>query len=605
MFKKIKRKVYLDVNNMNNKLTIFKLLKRNYKFALLIMLLTIVVAFLSTYPINLIQDIVDVINNAYTDIKNGLEVNKYITPLVTGVVLYLAFQMGHTLLNNLNNYVSHVAREKIAHQVRVDIYKHLDSLPQDFFDSNDSSELLNKLIQDSNIIVTGFISPVIYLSNAAFSFIFGFYFMWNINPKLTLIILPFAIIASLITSLSRGTFRKLAFDAREKNGVMWREYQESIRGIRDVHATSQELTRQEVVTKASNEVVKNSNKVARFHILAGILNNLGFIIVVTCMMFFGGMMIIKGEDISIGGITAIMMYNGLLSAPVNNIISMCIDLFKVNVSLERVNKILTTPIDESYLNINKEIDVNTANKVIEINDLSFKYNNNKEILNNFSFEVFNKQKIGLVGETGSGKTTLLKLIFGLYPNYKGNINLFENELNIDSKCALRKHISYVFQDTFLFNATIKENILFANSNATNEELEKVIKISCVDEIINKLPKGINTLIGENGVKLSGGERQRVGVARALIRNPKLLLLDEATSALDNITEKKMMDNIKENYKDLTIVMVAHRLSTIEDADCIYLLDNGKIKEKGTHQELLNLNSEYKRIHDANINENYD
>lgn len=589
---------------MNNKLTLFKLIKRNYKYALLIMLLTIVVAFLSTYPINLIQDIVDTINLAYGDIKEGLDASKYITPLVSGVIIYVLFQMGQNILSHVNNYVSHYAREKIAHQVRVDIYKHLDSLPQDFFDSNDSSELLNKLIQDSNIIVTGFISPITYLSNAAFSFVFGFYFMWKINPKLTLIILPFAIIASLITSLSRGTFRKLAFDAREKNGVMWREYQESIRGIRDVHAASQEINRQEIVTKASNEVVKNSNKVARFHILAGILNNLGFIIVISCMMFFGGLMIIKGEDISIGGITAIMMYNGLLSAPVNNIISMCIDLFKVHVSLERVNKIFTTPIDESYLNINNTIEIKDVDKIIEINNLSFKYNDNKEILNDFSLEVFNKQKIGLVGETGSGKTTILKLIYGLYTNYTGNINLFEKEVNINSKCALRKYVSYVFQDTFLFNATIKENILFANTNASKEELDKVIKISCVDEIINNLPKGLDTLIGENGIKLSGGERQRVGVARALIRNPKLLLLDEATSALDNITEKKMMDNIKENYKDLTILMVAHRLSTIEDADCIYLLEKGKIIEKGTHEELIKLNSEYKRIHDANKKELY-
>ena len=587
---------------MNNKLTIFKLIKRNYKYALLIMLFTIVVAFLSTYPINLIQDIVDTITYAYNDYQDGLDVSKYLFPLISGVVIYLCFQIGQTVLANLNNYITHVAREKIAHQVRVDIYKHLDALPQDFFDSNDSSELLNKLIQDSNIIVTGFISPITYLSNAAFSFAFGFYFMWNINPKLTLIILPFAIIASLITSLSRGTFRKLAFDAREKNGVMWREYQESIRGIRDVHAASQELNRQKIVTNASNEVVKNSNKVARFHILAGILNSLGFIIVISCMMFFGGLMIIQGEDISIGGITAIMMYNGLLSAPVNNIISMCIDLFKVNVSLERVNKIFTTPIDESYLNINNEIEINDINKVIEINNLSFKYNDNKELLNNFSLTVLDKQKIGLVGETGSGKTTILKLIYGLYTNYEGNISLFENEVNTNSKCALRKYVSYVFQDTFLFNATIKENILFANMNASKEELDKVIKISCVDEIINKLPKGLDTLIGENGIKLSGGERQRVGVARALIRNPKLLLLDEATSALDNITEKKMMDNIKENYKDLTILMVAHRLSTIEDADCIYLLDKGRIIEKGTHQELIDLNSEYKRIHDANKKE---
>lgn len=582
-----------------NKLTISKLLKRNYKYAILIIILTLITSFLSAYPVTLIQDIIDIINEAYKGLINNEEVTKYITPLISGVILYLVFQIGQALVNNITNYTINLTQAKLAHQVRVDIYKHLDSLPQDFFDANDSSELLNKLIQDSSIVVNGFVSPVTYLSRAIFSFAFGFYFMWEINPKLTLIILPFALIASLITSLSGGQFRKFAHDSRIKNGKMWREYQESIRGIRDIHASSQELTRENLVTNSSLDVVDNVKKTSRYGALVNVINSLSFIVIVSCMMLAGGLMLINGEDISIGGITGILMYNSLLSDPVHHVISMCIDLFKVKVSMERINKVLETPMDESYKNINNEIEINNPHSVIEIDNLSFRYNNEKELINNLSFKVYNNEKIGLVGETGSGKTTILKLIYGLYPNYEGNIKLFGYDVNIDSKCALRKHISYVFQDTFLFNATIKENIMFANLNASEKELEKVIKISCVDEIINKLPNGLNTLIGENGIKLSGGERQRVGVARALIRNPKLLLLDEATSALDNVTEKKMMDNIKNNYPDLTILMIAHRLSTIEDANCIYLLENGKIKEIGTHEELLSLNGAYRKIYEAN------
>lgn len=589
---------------MNNKLTISKLIKRNYKYAILIVLLTIVTAFLSTFPLTLVQDIIDIINNAYTDFNNNLEVQKYVNPLITGVILYLTFQIGQAIFNNINNYTISVVKEKIAHQVRVDIYKHLDSLPQDFFDANDSSELLNKLIQDSSIAVNGFISPITYLSRAIFSFGFGFYFMWNINPRLTLIILPFALIASLITSLSGGQFRKFAHDARAKNSKMWREYQESIRGIRDVHASSQELVRERIVTDSSLDVVDNVKKTSRYGALISVINSLSFVVIICLMMLAGGLMIIKGENISIGGITAILMYNSLLSSPVHNIISMCIDLFKVKVSTDRINIVLETPIDESYNYISNEIEINNPETIIELNNLSFKYNDEKELIKNLSLKILNKEKIGLVGETGSGKTTILKLIYGLYTNYEGNIKLFDNDVTKTSKCALRKHISYVFQDTFLFNATIKENILFANTNATEEELNRIIKISCVDEIINKLPDGINTLIGENGIKLSGGERQRVGVARALIRNPKLLLLDEATSALDNVTEKKMMDNIKHNYPDLTILMIAHRLSTIEDANCIYVLNNGSISEKGTHEELLKLNGTYKKIHEANTNEDF-
>ena len=199
-----------------NKLTIFKLVKKHYKYALIIIPLTIIVSFLSTYPITIIQDIIDTIDEAYKAITSNSDASKYMSPLITGVILYLAFQIGQSILNHINNYIVHYSREKIAHNVRVDIYRHLNSLPQDFFDSNDSSELLNKLIQDSNIIVSGFLSPVTYLSQAFFSFSFGFYFMWKINPKLTLLILPFSIIASLIISFSRGTFRKLAHDVRER-----------------------------------------------------------------------------------------------------------------------------------------------------------------------------------------------------------------------------------------------------------------------------------------------------------------------------------------------------------------------------------------------------
>ena len=585
-----------------NKLTIGKLLKRNYKYAILIIVLTIVTSFLSAYPLTLIQDIVDTINEAYQGIIRNEDVSNLVTPLVSGVIIYLLFQIGQAVVNNITGYVINITQAKLSHQVRVDIYKHLDSLPQDFFDVNDSSELLNKLIQDSSIAVTGFISPVTYLSRAIFSFAFGFYFMCTINPKLTLIILPFALIASLITSLSGGQFRKYAHDARNKNGKMWREYQESIRGIRDIHASSQETNREKIVSNSSLDVVDNVTKTSRYSALVNVINSLSFIIIVSCMMLAGGLMIINGEDISIGGITGILMYNSLLSDPVKHVISMCIDLFKVNVSLERINLVLGQPIDNSYLYVDNNIEVNDNNSIVELNNLSFKYNEEKQLIDSLSLTINPKDKIGLVGETGSGKTTILKLIYGLYTNYEGKIKLFNNDVNETNKCALRKHISYVFQDTFLFNATIKENIIFANLNATEEELDKIIKISCVDEIINKLPNGINTLIGENGIKLSGGQKQRLAIARALLKDARVLVFDEATSALDNVTEKKMMDNIKENYPELTILMVAHRLSTIEDANQIYLLENGKIKENGTHEELLKINGTYRKLYEANIQE---
>jgi ABC-type multidrug transport system fused ATPase/permease subunit len=233
---------------------------------------------------------------------------------------------------------------------------------------------------------------------------------------------------------------------------------------------------------------------------------------------------------------------------------------------------------------------------IKIQDLTFAYKEHQILFSNLSLEIFNHQVTAIVGATGSGKSTILKLIEGLYPLNSGQIYIFGQELNAENKLSIRQLISISFQDTYLFNQTLKENILFGNPEATDEELNKVLEVALIDQFISKLPDGINTILGENGVKLSGGERQRVGLARALLRNPKILLLDEATSALDNETEKKIVKNIQNNYQDTTCVIVAHRLNTIENADTIIVLDKGKIVEIGNHSQLIANNSIYKKLY---------
>ena len=192
------------------------------------------------------------------------------------------------------------------------------------------------------------------------------------------------------------------------------------------------------------------------------------------------------------------------------------------------------------------------------------------------------------------------MLEGLYLLDEGRIEVFGYPMDDEYKLSLREHIGYVFQDTFLFNATIRENIMFAAPNASEEELDFAVKIACVDEIVAKNKEGLDTLVGENGVKLSGGERQRIGIARIILRNPKLILFDEATSALDNNTELKVINGIRNYLKDTTFIMIAHRLTTIEYSDCIYMLENGRIIEQGTHQDLLELNGEYKQMYEAHL-----
>lgn len=577
------------------KLSILGLIKKHWPKAIVLVVLILVSSFLSTYPINLLRRVIDI---ADAFVTNGAsDKDLIIKEIIFTAALYLTIQIINSVVTNISNYYTNSLQANMAHSIRMDVYKHLSKLHQNFFDNNDSSETLNKVIQDSDVVVRGFVAPISYLSKALFSFAFGFYFMWSINPTLTLIILPLAIACGILARLTGGKFRMFARENRKRNGVMWSKFQEGIKGVREVHAFNQESEMEDKIAGKSKDVINNIKQNARYAAIVNVVNNAAWVLIISVMLSAGAIMIING-NITIGGVTAILMYNEMLSAPVYNFISMFVELIKVDVSIKRLNTIFGTEPDKSYNYLAKELDINEKDLLVEFDNVKFHYFEDRQIFENLSFEMEQNKQYAIVGSTGSGKSTIVKLIDGLYPYQDGNIKIFGYSLNEENKLSLRKHIGFIFQDTFLFNATVRENIIFANPNVSEERLQKALEISCSNEIIAKLDNGLDTMIGENGVKLSGGERQRIGIARALIRDVKLLVLDEATSALDNTTEKKVMDGILSNYPDTSMIIVAHRLSTIENVDTILVMENGKIVESGNHQELLNKNGVYKALHDA-------
>ncbi len=578
-----------------NKITIKGLIKKNWTKAIILILLILISSFLGTYPINLLRDVIDM---AESFVKtDGLNKTDVIKEIITVVGLYLSIQIINSIVSNLASYYTNALQANMAHSIRMDVYCHLSHLHQNFFDNTDSSETLNKAIQDSDVVVKGFIAPISFLAKAVFSFVFGFYFMWHINPTLTLIVLPLAIACGILARLTGGKFRLFAKENRKRNGILWTKFQEGIKGVREIHAFSQEKEMERNIANKSKDVINNIKRNAKYAAIVNVVNNTAWVLIVTVMLGAGAIMVING-DISIGGVTAILMYNEMLSAPVYNFISMFVELIKVDVSIKRLNSILETKPDASYTYQAKELDINSSVPLVEFKNVDFYYFKERKIFENLSFLMKQNKQYALVGTTGSGKSTIVKLIDGLYPYQSGSIEVFGYKLNEENKLSLRKYIGFIFQDTFLFNASIKENIIFANPNVSEERLKKALEISCTNEIIEKLDNGIDTLIGENGVKLSGGERQRIGIARALIRDVKLLVLDEATSALDNATEKKVMDGILANYPDTSIIIVAHRLSTIENVDTILVMENGKITECGSHKELINQDGPYKMLYEA-------
>lgn len=578
-----------------NKISIWGLIKKHWPKTIILVVLILLSSFLSTYPINLLRKVIDTAGE-FIGAQDVVK-EEVIRKIATTAALYLGIQILNSLITNISNYYTRSLEANMAHSIRMDVYRHLAKLHQNFFDNNDSSETLNKVMQDSDVVVRGFIAPISYMSKALFSFAFGFYFMWSINPTLTLIILPLAIACGVLARLTGGKFRIFARENRKRNGVMWSKFQEGVKGIREVHAFNQEEEMENKINGKSRDVINNIKQNARYAALVNVVNNAAWVIIVSVMLSVGAIMIIDNK-ISIGGVTAILMYNEMLSAPVYNFISMFVELIKVDVSVKRLNTILGTEPDESYSYEVKELEIDDSAKLVEFDNVGFHYFEDRQIFDKLSFEMSQHKQYALVGSTGSGKSTIVKLIDGLYPYQNGDIKIFGYTLNKENKLSLRKHIGFIFQDTFLFNASVRENIIFANPNVSEERLQKALEISCSDEIIAKLDNGIDTIIGENGVKLSGGERQRIGIARALIRDVKLLVLDEATSALDNTTEKKVMDRILSNYPDTSMIIVAHRLSTIENVDTILVMENGVIVESGNHQELLSKNGLYRSLHDA-------
>ena len=578
-----------------NKISIWGLIKKHWPKTIILVVLILLSSFLSTYPINLLRKVIDTAGE-FIGAQDVVK-EEVIRKIAITAALYLGIQILNSLITNISNYYTRSLEANMAHSIRMDVYRHLAKLHQNFFDNNDSSETLNKVMQDSDVVVRGFIAPISYMSKALFSFAFGFYFMWSINPTLTLIILPLAIACGVLARLTGGKFRIFARENRKRNGVMWSKFQEGVKGIREVHAFNQEEEMENKIDGKSRDVINNIKQNARYAALVNVVNNAAWVIIVSVMLSVGAIMIIDNK-ISIGGVTAILMYNEMLSAPVYNFISMFVELIKVDVSVKRLNTILETEPDESYSYEVKELEIDDSAKLVEFDNVGFHYFEDRQIFDKLSFEMSQHKQYALVGSTGSGKSTIVKLIDGLYPYQNGDIKIFGYTLNKENKLSLRKHIGFIFQDTFLFNASVRENIIFANPNVSEERLQKALEISCSDEIIAKLDNGIDTIIGENGVKLSGGERQRIGIARALIRDVKLLVLDEATSALDNTTEKKVMDGILSNYPDTSMIIVAHRLSTIENVDTILVMENGVIVESGNHQELLSKNGLYRSLHDA-------
>ena len=482
-----------------------------------------------------------------------------------------------------------VEAQLLISKLRVKVQKQMLSLPISFFDNNKSGALVSRIMTDvegvRNIIGTG----LVQLFGGSITAIISLLLLLNISVELTLLVLTpvllFAVIAIKAFGYIRPIFRKRGQINAEVNGRLT-ETMNGVRVIKGFNAEHQESESFSLGVKKLFENVKKSLTAT-----AIMTSSSAFLLGLASVgiMGMGGKMIIEG-NLTTGDFLSFTLLLGFMIAPIVQMSNIGSQLTEAFAGLDRTNELMN--ISSEYDNLNRNIKLVNVIGNIEFQNVSFAYDKGKEVVNNISFNAQKGTVTALVGSSGSGKSTIASLIASFISPISGSIYVDESNLaEIDLK-SFRSHLGVVLQDDFLFEGTIRENILFPRPHANEEQLLNAVHSSYVNEFTDRFEKGLDTLIGERGVKLSGGQRQRIAIARAILANPKIQILDEATSNLDTESETLIQKSLNELMKGRTTFVIAHRLSTIRKANQILVIENGEIAEHGTHDDLIKQKGRY-------------
>lgn len=492
-----------------------------------------------------------------------------------------------------------ITSRKIEFDLRNDLWKHIQKLPVKFFQNNSTGNLMAHATNDISA-VRMYIGPaVMYSVDITSKFIIVIILMLSLNTMLTIYtLLPLPLLSFFVYKLSKKIHLKFT-KIQEKFSELTAKAQESFSGIRVVKSYVREENEIKHFTNLSNDYLNRTmDKVkiqALFVPLLFLITGISIIIVI----WVGGGMVISNE-LTLGEMLAFTAYLGILIWPVIALGWILNIIQQASASMKRLLKIFAEEDDiKDSDETNKN--VNEINGDIEFNNVSFKYNNESlNILRNISFKVKIGQTVAVIGRTGSGKTTLINLIPRLFDTSEGEILIDGVNIKNIPKHILRKSIGIVSQETFLFSDSLKNNIGYGLTSIDENIIKGVSDISMLNNDIEDFSSGYETILGERGITLSGGQKQRASLARALAINPKILILDDSFSAVDTNTEEEILRKLKDFMKDRTSIIISHRISTVKDADKIFVLDNGEIIEEGTHAELVNIGGLYADLHQKQL-----
>ena len=482
-----------------------------------------------------------------------------------------------------------VQAQYLISELRANVQKKVLSLPISFFDNTKSGALVSRIMSDvegvRNLIGTGLVQLVGGTITAVISLIL----LINISPSMTLFILipvaVFGLVALKAFKYIRPIFRNRGVINADVKGRLT----ETLAGVRVIKAFNAEQQENEVFEKGVDLLFQNVKK--SLTATAIMTSSATFLLGIasTGIMGIGGYKIMAGE-LTVGDFLSFTFLLGLMIAPIVQMSNIGSQLTEAFAGLDRTGELMNMEAEED--NEERTIELHEIKGDIQFKKVSFSYDEGKEVLNEISFDVPKGTVTALVGSSGSGKSTIAGLSATFLNPNSGTITIDNQDISKVKLSSFRKHLGVVLQDEFLFEGSIRENILFPRPNATEHELQKAVKAAYVNEFTDRFDNGLDTLIGERGVKLSGGQRQRLAIARAILANPTIIILDEATSSLDTESEALIQKSLSELIKDRTSIVIAHRLSTIKQADQILVIEAGSIVERGTHDQLIEKQGRY-------------